>query len=236
MPSAFERALQAQRRSDFTSRFSNLPSSLGGRTTTPSRPSAIGPTPENLRRLLGDPDPGTGGSGGGGGGDGGGGGGGGGLAGSNNGITNQSVFQYNSELPALTPQQQELLASRRRMATRQFGETEATATREMDRARGDSLRQQGNLESDQRVASREGMATLAGRGVGRSPMFVNPFQRRLADRTQRQTGELQSNLAGILANLEGQIRQGAITRDREYQQIDWDRTSFRSDPSAFMGG
>ena len=160
----------------------------------------------------------------------------GGPVGSTNGITNQSLFQYNATLPPLSPQQQELLGSRRRMATRQFGETEATAKREMDRARGDSLRQQANLERDQQVASREGMATLAGRGVGRSPMFVNPFQRQLADRTQRQTGELQSNLARILANLEGQIRQAGIMRDREYQQIDWDRTSFRSDPSTLLGG
>lgn len=159
-----------------------------------------------------------------------------GLNTSTNGITNQSLFQYNATLPPLSPQQQELLASRRRMATRQFGETEATATREMDRARADTRRQQANIERDQQMASREGMATLAGRGVGRSPMFVNPFQRQLAERTQRQTGELQSNLARILANLEGQIRQAGIMRDREYQQIDWDRTSFRSDPSALLGG
>jgi hypothetical protein len=66
-------------------------------------------------------------------------------------------------------------------------------------------------------------------------MFTNPFQRRLAQQTQRQIGELQSGLAATLANLEAAIQQSQIDRDREYAQIDWDRTAFRSDVPGILG-
>ena len=156
-------------------------------------------------------------------------------SGSYGGVTSTETFNYPPELPALTAEQQALLQNRRRMATRQRDETVNTAQREMDRQRGNVFRQESDLQQQQAVRSREGMQTLAGRGVGRSPMFVNPLQRRLTQETQRQVGELQSGLAGILSNLEAQIRQAEINRERELQQVDWDRTAFRSDINALLG-
>jgi hypothetical protein len=105
----------------------------------------------------------------------------------------------------------------------------------MTRARGDVERQRGDLQRESQLQQRSGMQTLAGRGVARSPMFVNPFQRRLAEQTQRQVGELESGLAGILANLEAQIRQADIGREREINQLDFDRTQYRSNTSALLG-
>lgn len=155
--------------------------------------------------------------------------------GSNAGVTQQGPLNYNATLPALTPQQQELLGRQRRMNTRQFQETSNTLNLERARAEADAERRRGVIGEDRRMASREGMQTLAGRGVGRSPMFVNRFERNLATRTQRQIGELESGLAGTLARLDAALRQAAITRDRSNLDLDWQRTSFRSDVPGLLG-
>ena len=144
-------------------------------------------------------------------------------------------FRYSPTLPALTPQQQRALMERRRLATRSFEETQALVDRERARSEGDVLRQQGELSRAQDLQSRQGMQTLAGRGVGRSPIFVNPFQRQLAEQTQRQVGELQSGLANTLAQLGSALQQAEINRDRELAQIDFDRTSYRSDVDRLLG-
>lgn len=155
---------------------------------------------------------------------------------STNGVTQQSTFNYSAELPALTAEQQAALMSRRRQATRAFGETEASINRQRQRAQAEALRAQGEIERQQQLQSRTGMQTLAGRGVGRSPMFVNPFQRQLAEQSQRQVGQLQSGLADTLAQLEGALRQADIARERELAQIDFDAGSFRSDVARLLGG
>lgn len=152
-----------------------------------------------------------------------------------NGVTQQYTFNYGSELPALTAEQQQLLAGRRRLATRQLNEVEDTTRRERARLEADAERRRGIIAEDQTFASREGMQTLAGRGVARAPMFVNPFQRRLATQAQRQIGELESGLAASLANLETALRQAEINREREINQIDFDRASYRSDVGAILG-
>ena len=155
---------------------------------------------------------------------------------STNGVTQQSTFNYPAELPALTAEQQAALMSRRRQATRAFGETEASINRQRQRAQAEALRAQGEIERQQQLQSRAGMQTLAGRGVGRSPMFVNPFQRQLAEQSQRAVGQLQSGLADTLAQLESALRQADIARERELAQIDFDAGSFRSDVSRLLGG
>ena len=154
---------------------------------------------------------------------------------STGGTTQQGPLNYSATLPALTPQQQELLGQQRRTNTRQFQETSNTLNLERTRAEADAERRRGVIGEDRRMASREGMQTLAGRGVGRSPMFVNPFERRLATQAQRQIGELESGLAGTLAQLDAALRQAAITRDRGNLDLDWQRTSFRSDVPGLLG-
>jgi len=155
------------------------------------------------------------------------------ITSSTNGVS--QPFGSGSALPALTPQQQEALLQRRRLATRQYGETEAAVGRERDRAEADTLRRTQDIGRDQQLQSRAGMQTLAGRGVARSPMFVNPFQRQLAEGAQRQQSELQSGLAATLAGLETALRQADIARLREYAQIDFDRGSYRSDVASLLG-
>ena len=145
------------------------------------------------------------------------------------------TFTYPTTLPALTAEQQEALMSRRRLATRGFEETQNVVQREQARAQADTLRQQSDIERAQQSQSREGMQTLAGRGVARGPMFVNPFQRRLAEGAQRQTAELQSGLAATLSSLESALRQADIGRERELSQIDFDAMSMRSDLNRLLG-
>lgn len=152
---------------------------------------------------------------------------------STNGVS--QPFRYSNVLPPLTAAQQRALQERRRLATRSFSETEAQVGRETDRAEGDVLRQQGDLDRARREQSRSGQQTLAGRGVGRSPMFVNPFERRLTESVQRQTAELQSGLAGTLSRLKSVLQQAEITRDREYAQIEFDATDERSDVDRLLG-
>lgn len=152
-----------------------------------------------------------------------------------NGVTQQYTFNFGSQLPSLTPEQQQLLAGRRRLATRQLSEIEDTTARERVRLEGDAERRRQQIAEDQTFASREGMQTLAGRGVARSPIFVNPFQRRLTTQAQRQIGDLESGLAQSLANLETALRQASLNREREINQIDFDLTSYRSDVGGILG-
>ena len=150
-----------------------------------------------------------------------------------NGVT--QPFRYSPTLPALTPQQQRALMERRRLATSSFEETQEVVKRERIRAEAEALRQQGEVDRARELQSRAGMQTLAGRGVGRSPIFVNPFQRQLAEQSQRQVGELQSGLANTLAQLGSALRQAEIGRERELAQIDFDAIDFRSDVGRLLG-
>jgi len=155
--------------------------------------------------------------------------------GSTNGVTQQSTFQYDAVLPPLTAEQQEALATRRRLATRGVEETQEVVARERARAEADAFRQEQDIARQQQLQSREGMQTLASRGVARSPMFANPFQRRLAEESQRQVGALQSGLAATLAQLQSALRQSEIARDRELAQIDFDATTARSNIGRLLG-
>ena len=150
-----------------------------------------------------------------------------------NGVT--QPFRYSPTLPALTPQQQRALMERRRLATSSFEETQEVVKRERIRAEAEALRQQGEVDRARELQSRAGMQTLAGRGVGRSPIFVNPFQRQLAEQSQRQVGELQSGLANTLAQLGSALRQAETGRERELAQIDFDAIDFRSDVGRLLG-
>ena len=144
-------------------------------------------------------------------------------------------FNFASNLPSLTADQQEALLGRRRAASRGVEQTQNVVQREAQRAQGDALRQQRQLTRDFERASREGMQTLAGRGVARSPMFVNPFQRQLVEQSQRQIGELRSGLAGTLSQLENALRQAEIGREAELSQIDFDALTYRSDIDRLLG-
>jgi hypothetical protein len=125
--------------------------------------------------------------------------------------------------------------ARRRAATRTVEETQAATQRERARAEADAVRQRANIARNQQLQSRAGMQTLAGRGVARSPMLTNPFQRQLAEQSQRQVGELESGLAGTLSQLDAALRQAEIGRERELAQIDFDTATARSDLARLLG-
>ena len=145
------------------------------------------------------------------------------------------TFSYPTVLPPLSAQQQEALMARRRAATRTVEETQAATQRERARAEADAVRQRANIARNQQLQSRAGMQTLAGRGVARSPMLTNPFQRQLAEQSQRQVGELESGLAGTLSQLDAALRQAEIGRERELAQIDFDTATARSDLARLLG-
>lgn len=155
---------------------------------------------------------------------------------STNGVTTTDRFNYPPELPALSAPVQAAMAQRRRAASSEFERFEDFNRLERQRAKGDAQRREAMLERDRQLESRAGMQTLAGRGVGRSPMFVNPFQRRLTEQTQRATAELQSGLASTLANLRAALDSARSQREREFAQIDFDTASARSDLARILGG
>lgn len=159
-----------------------------------------------------------------------------GLQPTTNGVTNTVVFRYEPTLPSLTPQQQEALMSRRRAATRQYGEVSDTVERETTRANAQAALQRDEIARLQRERSRSGMATLAGRGVARGPMYVNPLQRGLAEEAQRQTTQLEMGLAGTLENLQSALRQADIDRERSLAEIDFQAGGYRSDVNRILGG
>ena len=144
-------------------------------------------------------------------------------------------FNRTSKLPPLTAEQQAALMGRRNIATRGAAQTERFIQRERARSEGDTIRKVGEVGRDQSRASRAGMNALAGRGTARGPMFVNPMQRQLAEDAQSRIGEYQSEFAATLANLENALRRAEIDRDREYNQINFDEATMRSDLRRLMG-
>lgn len=155
---------------------------------------------------------------------------------STNGVTRTEPFRYPPPLPALSAPVQAALAQRRRAASSEFERAEDLNRLEAQRAEADTQRRQQLLERDRQLESRAGMQTLAGRGVARSPMFVNPFQRRLTEQAQRGTAELQSNLASTLANLRSALQEAEARREREFAQIDFDTATARSDLARILAG
>jgi hypothetical protein len=146
-----------------------------------------------------------------------------------------STASYPATLPPLSPEMLAALRQRRRLATREFEETEAYGQRRRQQSEARMNLDLSDLQYETANARREGMNTLAGRGVARSPIFANPFRRRLLEQEQRGESRLRMGLSETLQEIERSIREAAIRRDREYAQIDWDKLMARSNTSALLG-
>ena len=147
----------------------------------------------------------------------------------------RQVNPYPTALPPLSPEMLAAIEARRAASLRQLQEAEATA---------DSLRQRAELENigrllgiDEETARerRTGMASLASRGVARSPMFANPFRRELARQQQQQIGESTQTLTGTLDQLQAALEAARQRRETELAQIEFDVAQGRSNVGRLLG-
>lgn len=147
----------------------------------------------------------------------------------------QGPFQYPTVLPPLSPEAQRAFEERRRLATQAYQET--TAANERQRVAAEAAAVQGRREvaRQQGEESRAGMTQLAARGVARSPMFANPFQRGVARVAQQRVGELEMGLAGTLENLRTALQSANTARERELADIEADMLAMRSNVPALLG-
>jgi hypothetical protein len=148
---------------------------------------------------------------------------------------NTTGFQYDAVLPPLSPEMQRAFAERRRLASRQFEETTAANERQRLMAEAAAVQGRRQVSREQGEQSRAGMQELAGRGLARAPMFVNPFQRGVVRAAQQRLGELETGLAGTLENLRSALQQADIDRERELSQIEFDMLAARSDIPRLLG-
>lgn len=146
-----------------------------------------------------------------------------------------SVFTYPSVLPPLSPEAQRAFAERRRLATRAEEEARAQIDRQRQMAEGAAVQGRRQIAEQQAEQSRAGMAEFAGRGVARSPMFVNPFQRGVARQAQQRVGELEMGLSQTLENLGAALQQAQLERERELAQIETDIMTARSNVPGILG-
>lgn len=142
---------------------------------------------------------------------------------------------YPTTLPALSPEMMEAI-ERRRSATVER-EQRAETMFEDARLRAEAERILGlrRIGEDVGEVQRQRVSQLAGRGVARSPIFLNPELRRLATVQGRAIGELEAGVASKLEELRG-ILEGerqAVTRERA--QIDFDTVFGRSDVGRLLG-
>lgn len=145
------------------------------------------------------------------------------------------TFRYPTALPPLSPEAQRAFAEERRAITRALEETRAQVARQRAQAEAAAVQGRREIGRTQAEQSRAGMLELAGRGVARSPMFVNPFQRGVARAAQQRVGELEMGLSQTLENLGTVLRQAEQDRARRLSQIETDIMAARSNVPMLLG-
>ena len=147
----------------------------------------------------------------------------------------QQTFTYPSVLPPLSPEAQRAFAERRRAATAAEEQARAQIDRQRQQAEAAAVQGRRQIGEEQQRQSLAGMEELAGRGVARSPMFVNPFQRGVARQAQQRVGELESGLAQTLENLGAALQRAQSERARELADIEMDIMAARSNVPRLLG-
>lgn len=145
------------------------------------------------------------------------------------------TFRYSSVLPPLSPEAQRAFAERRRQATAAYERAEQDVARQRQQAEAAAVQGRRQIGQEQAQQSRAGMAELAGRGVARSPMFVNPFQRQVARQAQQRVGELEMGLGQTLENLRLALQDAEAARERELNRIEFDILAARSNVPQLLG-
>ena len=145
------------------------------------------------------------------------------------------TFTYPSVLPPLSPEAQAAFLERRRAATRAEEQARAQVDRQRKMAEGAAVQGRAEIARQQGEQSRAGLSELAGRGVARSPMFVNPFQRGVARQAQARVGELEMGLSQTLENLSAALQAADNQRAAELARIDTDMLTARSNVPGLLG-
>ena len=148
---------------------------------------------------------------------------------------NQGPFRYDSVLPPLSPEAQAALLERRRAATRAEEQARARIDRQRQMAEGAAVQGRGEIARQQAEQTRAGLSELASRGVARSPMFVNPFQRGVARQAQERVGELEMGLSQTLENLQSALQAAENQRAAELARIETDILTARSNVPGLLG-
>lgn len=148
---------------------------------------------------------------------------------------NTDTFTYPAVLPPLSPEAQAAFLERRRAATRAEEQARATIDRQRQMAEAAAVQGRRQIGEQQQRESLAGLEELAGRGVARSPMFVNPFQRGVARQAQQRIGELESGLSQTLENLGAALQAAENQRARELAQIETDILTARSNVPGLLG-
>ena len=146
-----------------------------------------------------------------------------------------NTFTYPAVLPPLSPEAQRAFAERRRAAT--AAEEQARAQVDRQRAAAEAAAVQGRRQIGERQQreSLAGMEEFAGRGVARSPMFVNPFQRGVARQAQQRVGELEMGLSQTLENLGAALQRAQGARARGLADSEMDIMAARSNVPRLLG-
>jgi hypothetical protein len=142
---------------------------------------------------------------------------------------------YPAVLPPVSP---ELLAAaerRRQQAT--AAEQTALALFEDQRARAETERLLGmrQIEREGQQAVSGELNRLAGRGTARSPMFVNPAVRDIAERVGRATGQLEVSIGSRLEELGRELESARQARALENARIDFELAMERSNVNRLLG-
>ena len=230
--SAWERALQQQKRDDFTRRHTNLPPSLGGRPTTPATPS-VGPTLANafLRESRADAGEGPGLP----------------VGSSTDGRTvtipkpSDSIttnpgdpFQYDPDpyptvLPSLSAEQLGQLAERRRLADERLKQAETEKDRRKGLLEASSLRAREDAERMSKRTLEDFMREAGGRGLARSPMVAGRAVRREGEDLRLKYGEIDTRLSTEVMALQDMVSRAASERDIAIAQIEQERVNMQAD-------
>lgn len=142
---------------------------------------------------------------------------------------------YPTVLPPLTPEMQATLDARRRAASRAFEQAAIEADDARMAAEAQRLFTEQQIDEATAAARRQGMTTLAARGVARSPLFANPFRRELVRQQQAQLGEAEATLAGTLEQLGRTLQAAELQREREFADIGVAAMQARSNIGRILG-
>ena len=147
----------------------------------------------------------------------------------------RAVNPYATTLPPLSPKMLQALEDRRALSLRRLQEAEATAASQRQSAELANVGRLLGIEEETGRERREGLSSLAARGVARSPLFANPFRRELARQQQQQIGESQQQLTSTLDKLGATLRAAQLRRQEELSQLAFDETRERSNVNRLLG-
>ena len=235
--SAWERALNTQRRANFLGT-SRLPSAFGGGTSAAPTPS-IGPTSANLFRVQSAASQGSGP----------------GLSAgtSTDGRTvriptvpdyvpgggevtittapseTPMPDPYPTVLPSLSAAQLGQLSERRRLIDERLKQAEAESERRRTLVEASAARSRQSAERESQRSIQDFMRQAGGRGVARSPMVAGRRVRRAGEDLRLEYGEIDTQLSTEIAALQDLVSRAENERSIGIAQIEQERVNMQAD-------